>query len=205
MCQHFATIPKVNRWIWEASLTRPAATLSPHRMRGEGGVRGVCCEIEFHRELVSVGDRWFRAFASLPPGCPTPICFPTETNAPHHEPAVERSVHAAGAFTPLGRLECPSRIRWIGPGSSLKAALQNLRHSRPSRRLPPEGGVPVHGDKAGIECSGNSHPVPIRWGEGVRRTGEGSIETSLYHIGFILTALWSYFACFPSRSSAVRR
>ena len=77
------------------------------------------------------------------------------------EPPVERSVHADGTFAPLGRLECSSRIRWVGPDSSLKAALQNLRHSRPSRRLPPEGGVPVHGDKARNECSGISHPVPL--------------------------------------------
>ena len=97
-----------------------------------------------------------------------------EVEAPH-EPPVERSVHAAGTFAWLGCLECSSRIRWIGPGSSLKVALQNLRHSRPSRRRPPEGGVPVHGHKARNECSGNSQPrpLPLGGGEGARRAGEG--------------------------------
>ena len=95
-----------------------------------------------------------------------------------HEPLVERSVHAAGTFAPLGRLECPSRIRWVGPDSSQKAALQNLRNSRPSRRLPPEGGVQFMGTRREKSVRGVLTPSlsPGRTGgEGTRRAGEGCL------------------------------
>ena len=110
----------------QTPLTRPAGTLSPRRTRGEGW--GERCAFGF-----MAGEQVRKEQGAF------------------HEPAVERSVHAAGTFASLGRLGCSSRIRWVGPSSSLKAALQNLCNSRPSRRRPPEGGVPpaVHGEEKG--------------------------------------------------------
>ena len=157
-------------------LTRPAGTLSPRRTRGEG--RGEnspnkCAPCAFEPQYAQVVENQGGHFEVHGQGCAFGFMAGEQVRKEQvafHEPAVERSVHAAGTFAPQGRWECSSRIRWVGPGSSLKAALQNLRHSRPSRRRPPEGGVPLHGDKARNECSGNS--LPIGWGRGEGRSSQ---------------------------------